>query len=72
MLLAEGIHRSHDFLQVAAGPDVAEGRHAAMLRFIRTGRNAKMTPFGCAEQTGVFAAESECWDGSRQGAQASG
>ena len=47
--LAEGVHAGHAFLQVAAGPDVAEEGHASRLRFIRTGRNREMTPAQCAE-----------------------
>ena len=35
--------------------DVAEERHVAMLRFIRTCRNTKKTPVGGAEQTGGLA-----------------
>ena len=53
--LAEGVHAGHALLQVAAGPDVAEAGHASMLRFIRTGRNRKVTPAGCAEQRGGLA-----------------
>ena len=50
--LAEGVHTGHALLQVPAGPDVAEDGHASMLRFIRTGRNRKMTPARGAEQRG--------------------
>ena len=52
--LAEGVHAGHALLQVSAGPDVAEAGHAAMLRFIRTGRNRKKTPVQGAEQMGGF------------------
>ena len=54
-LLAEGVHSSHAFLELAAGPDVAEEGHGIMLRFIRTWRNTKMVRFQGAEQTGGFA-----------------
>ena len=54
-LLAEGTHSSYAFLQVAAGPDVAEEGHAAMLCFIRTCLNRKMMPARGANQTGVLA-----------------
>ena len=53
--LAEGVHAGHAFLQVSAGPNVAEAGHAVMLRFIRTGRNRKKTPAEGAEQTGGLA-----------------
>ena len=53
--LAEGVHAGDALLQVPAGPDVAEEGHASMLRFIRTGRNRKMTPAQSAEQTGGLA-----------------
>ena len=56
--LAEGVHSGDAFLQVPAGPDVAEAGHASMLRFIRTIGNRKMTPAQGAEQTGVLAAGS--------------
>ena len=49
--LAKGVHSSHALLQVPPGPDVSEEGHAAILRFIRTCRNTKMTPARGAEQT---------------------
>ena len=57
--LAEGVHPGHALLEVAAGPDVSEEGHAVRLRFIRTGRNTKMTLGGHAEQSGVSYAESD-------------
>ena len=53
-LLAEGVHSSHTFLELATGPDVAEEGHASMLRFIRTWRNTKIVRFQGAEETGVL------------------
>ena len=70
-LLTEGVHPGHALLQVATGPDVSEEGYAVRLRFIRTIRNTKMTPTGCADQPGDFAAEADQWDCPRQGAQAS-
>ena len=57
--LAEGIHTGDSLLQLVAGPDVSEEGHAVRLRFIRTGRNTKITPGGCAEQSGDSYAESD-------------
>ena len=47
--LAEGVHAGDALLEVAAGPDVSEEGHAVRLRFIRTGRNTKMTLGGHAD-----------------------
>ena len=46
LVLVHPLATSHALLQVAAGPDAAEEGHPAMLRFIRTRRNTKMTPAG--------------------------
>ena len=48
----KGPHSGDAFLQVAAGPDVSEDGHAAMLCFIRTCRNRKTTPVGGRNKQG--------------------
>ena len=48
----KGPHSGDAFLQVAAGPDVSEDGHAAMLCFIRTCRNRKTTPVGGRNKRG--------------------
>ena len=62
-LLAEGIHSSHALLRVAAGPDVSEKGHAAILCFILTCRNPEMTSTLGAEQTGVSSRLLPKWRG---------